>query len=304
MKIAKFVCLPHFILGLHVILIQPVFGFFNIVKEYKQFVSEPKKKLLLLEQQEKNDRLYRSIINENLSEIKKAVVDGGDINTHDNFPPLFCTLHRSEEIVTYLLDQGANPNMRNGYGEIALMRVIELKKYNLLKQFLEHPAIDVTISSHKSETIWHYAMRFYDPTIFTKLYADHRCRALLAKISDNLLFDFVHYQQEHPDFYALLVQLIALPEIAKNITRKRSGDTILQAIVRASDLIPKKQCIMLLLHWFPAIDIWHRDWQGLTAYQLSKKLKESTDIQLLLLQYMKSDYEIPKSTDIRWHYWD
>lgn len=96
-----------------------------------------------------------------LNMVKFLVSQGGfDINetTRDGGT----LLHRASRsgnfhIVQYLLENGAQPNMKNCIGQFPVHVACEFGHPEILKLFLDHDACDISVKDEKGWTVFHYA---------------------------------------------------------------------------------------------------------------------------------------------------
>lgn len=96
--------------------------------------------------EDKKDPLYQAADTGNLKEVEKLVKGGFDVNYVCNdrcqgwTPVMIAAANGHEEVVHYLLENGANPNIPNRFGRTALHYVAKYNFLNIAKDLLVHGA--------------------------------------------------------------------------------------------------------------------------------------------------------------------
>jgi len=120
------------------------------------------------EKDEKNSRawtkqLLRAIADEDPKRIREAVEHGANVDAKVNSPPYPTALHFAvrklinpdKGLTKFLLEHGANPNIKDHFGMTPLFYATEL---DTVKELVEHGA-DVNIQNDKGETALDLAIR-------------------------------------------------------------------------------------------------------------------------------------------------
>lgn len=116
--------------------------------------------------------LYQAIIKQDLPLIKQKLNSGANINyTPKNETPALQILlntykyqPKTKKIIHFLLENGANPNLKNSYGRTALHQSIYLFLPDMAKNLIDYKA-DVNATDNLGQTPLHFCAMFGFPEL-------------------------------------------------------------------------------------------------------------------------------------------
>lgn len=122
-----------------------------------------------------NFALHRAVVNRNLAEVKTQLALGANVNSRGNhgYTPLLLAVEYSysgAEIVTLLLEKGADPNLANDSGDTALMLAAGRNNAEAASVLLAHKA-RVYIRNQQQKTALHIAARELHASIVSAILA-------------------------------------------------------------------------------------------------------------------------------------
>lgn len=119
---------------------------------FKKLIDDKRRKYLL-ENEEYTDMLYRAINNNNIEEVKDLVELGIDLNPKGRIisPLMVAVRKENEELVQFLLEKAADPNVRDDYGFTPLHQASSESGGSMVELLLEYSA-DPTIQNEYGNT--------------------------------------------------------------------------------------------------------------------------------------------------------
>ena len=111
------------------------------------------------------NELYEAILEQNLPLIRQKLKAGANINyTPKNKTPalqVLLTRNRSEKTVHFLLENGANPNLKDSYGRTLLHQAISLNMEDLSMDLVQKYKADIHATDNLGQTPLHFCSMYH-----------------------------------------------------------------------------------------------------------------------------------------------